>query len=541
MSRYENWTEVFTGKETCSVGLEDVPDAVDALRQAFSSGVTQPLEWRLEQLRSLLHLLREGRDELCAALMEDLHKSRPEAMMAELSLCEEECLEAMTELHRWVRPKRTATSGLNWPAKSYTVRQPLGVVLVLGAWNYPVNLTLAPLVGAIAGGNCALIKPGSYALATSHAIARLVHKYMDTNCIKVAEGDPSVTTAILEEKFDMVFYTGSSYVGKIVAMAAAKNLTPCILELGGKSPTIVDKSAHLKHAADRIAWATFMNAGQTCVRPDFCLVHEDIADEFLQRLGDSVHVFFSSDPKSSVNFGRVINSKAMERLTTLIQAGRQYIFLGGKTVAEDRYVEPTIFNFGDDITAFRKHPLMQDELFGPLFPVVRYRRLEDALTLIGTLPGKPLACYCYARDEEVIDAVEKRTLSGGMCINDSNMHLLNSELPFGGVGESGMGSYHGERSFHAFTHEKAVLRKYPAIDELPILSTLLAARFPPYTPFKARVVSLFGSSFVKKLVNIFDLPAWLWLCLERLLSRATSGKSLRINDCSASKAASGGA
>eukprot|EP00747_Dinoflagellata_sp_TGD_P206543 gnl/TRDRNA2_/TRDRNA2_80239_c0_seq1.p1 gnl/TRDRNA2_/TRDRNA2_80239_c0~~gnl/TRDRNA2_/TRDRNA2_80239_c0_seq1.p1 ORF type:complete len:536 (-),score=91.37 gnl/TRDRNA2_/TRDRNA2_80239_c0_seq1:82-1689(-) len=502
MSRYgASQHTQFTGADAASVTTEGVSEAVKGLRKAFNSDKTLSIEWRLGQLKALHRMMTEGSGELERALMQDLHKSAFESVATEISLVAAECEEAISHLTEWMKPHHTKTSGLNWPAGSYTIRDPLGVVMVMGAWNYPVQLTLAPVVGAIAGGNCCLIRPGSYAVATSHAVAKLINKYLDPDCIRVAEGDRHLTTKLLQEKWDLIFFTGSEFVGKIIAEAAAKHLTPCVLELGGKSPTIVDRSAHLDHAARRIVWATFLNSGQTCVRPDFCLVHKDVADEFLKVLKATVKEFYG-DAQKTEWYGRLINDKAFERLSDLVSTHKDSIAFGGAVDSKERFIEPTVFDFGSDLEAFRGQAVMQDEIFGPLFPLARFSSIEDVVGFVRRLPtGKPLACYCYARDKDVIDAISRRTTSGGLCINDSVMHLANHELPFGGVGESGMGSYHGEYSFKTFTHEKAVLRKYPSIDTMPVMAQLLGARFPPYTGFRQWACNVFGKRIVMQMVN----------------------------------------
>jgi aldehyde dehydrogenase (NAD+) len=433
----------------------------------------------------------------------DLHKSPFESWATEISLVVSECEEALAHLDEWMAPQATKTSALNWPAGSYTQHDPLGVIHVMGAWNYPVQLTLAPVVGAIAGGNCVLIRPGSYAVQTSHAICRLVDKYLDKECIRVAEGDRHLTNKILQERFDLIVFTGSEFVGKLVQEAAAKHLTPTILELGGKSPTIVDRSAHLTHAAERIVWATFLNSGQTCVRPDFCLVHEEVADDFFKIVKATIQKFYTKSAKDTEYYGRLINPKAFERLADLVEKSKQALVSGGEMDAVEKYIEPTVFDFGSDLEKFATQPIMQDELFGPLLPVARYKKIEDVVSFVRQLPtGKPLALYCYARDKEVIDTISHRTTSGGLCINDCVMHLANHELPFGGVGRSGMGKYHGHHSFKSFTHEKAVLRKYPVVDEAPVMKQLLAARFPPYSSFDQFAVKMFGTRAMMLAVNL---------------------------------------
>jgi len=484
------------------VTTEGIPDAVKSLRAAFNSDKTLSIEWRVGQLNAMLKMLTEGLSELQEAMKKDLHKSPFECIATEIGLVESECVEAIKHLKEWMKPVYTNTSALNWPAGSYTIHDPLGLVLVMGAWNYPVQLTLAPVVGAIAGGNCVLIRPGSYAVNTSHAMCRLVDRYMDRECIRVAEGDRHLTTKILQERFDHIFYTGSEFVGRLVAEAASKHLTPTVLELGGKSPTIVDRTAHITHAVQRIVWATFLNSGQTCVRPDFCLVHADVATEFFSVFKATLKEFYSGDAKSTEFYGRVINAKAFERLAALVEKHKDAIVVGGAVDAKEKYVEPTVFDFGSDLAAFKAQEVMQDEIFGPLFPVARYTNIEDVVSFVRGLPtGKPLACYCYSRDSAVIDTISRRTTSGGLCINDSVMHLCNHELPFGGVGQSGMGAYHGHHSFKTFTHEKAVLRKYPAIDESPLMKPLLAARFPPYTVFRQLAIKIFSLRAVTLAVN----------------------------------------
>lgn len=532
MSRYgaQQHTK-FTDAEACAVTTEGVPEAVKNLRAAFNSDKTLSLEWRVGQLNAMIRMLSEGLEELQVAMHADLHKSAFECVATEIGLVESECVEAIKHLKEWMSPQYTNTSALNWPASSYTQQDPLGLVLVMGAWNYPLQLTLAPVVGAIAGGNCVLIKPGSYAVQTSHAMCRLVDKYLDRDCIRTAEGDRHLTTKILQEKFDSIFYTGSEFVGKLVAEAAAKHLTPTVLELGGKSPTIIDRTAHLTHAAQRIVWATFLNSGQTCVRPDFALVHADVADKFIAELKATVKDFYENS-KTTEYYGRVINAKAYERLADLVEKSRSHIAFGGNVDASERYIEPTVLDFGRDLKAFREQPVMQDEIFGPLFPVCRYTDIEDVVSFIRTLPtGKPLACYCYSRDQAVIDTISHRTTSGGLCINESVMHLANHELPFGGVGASGMGSYHGHHSFMTFTHEKAVLRKYPAIDEMPILKQLLAARFPPYTGFRKLAIKLFSMRAMTVAVNppIKKVAQFLIRVLALVFAMRLCGYRIRID------------
>jgi aldehyde dehydrogenase (NAD+) len=378
-------------------------------------------------------------------------------------------------------PDTVSTNLFNIPAQSKVYHDPLGVVLVMGAWNYNVMLTLDPLVGAIAGGNCALVKPGSYASKSAEVMKKLIARYMDSDCIQVITGDRTVTAQILDERFDMIFFTGSTFVGKIVAQAAAKTLTPTVLELGGKSPCIVDKTADLAVAARRIAWGGLLNSGQTCVRPDYFMVHDSVADAFVEKLKATIAEFYSQDPKASEWYGRIINTKSHKRLVELVEDARHFLVHGGTADEAAKYIEPTVFDFGTNMAAFEKSKVMEDEVFGPLFPICRFSDPETLVQFVNARP-KPLATYCFTEDADLKKAVLERTSSGAAVINDVVVHLSNPDLPFGGVGDSGMGAYHGDRSFGAFTHRKAVLLRESWGDAF--------VRYPPYTPLKQNALAL---------------------------------------------------
>lgn len=481
---------------------QDVAPMVAALTKMFHTDKTTSRAWRVQQLRNFMRMISECREELCEALKKDLHKSKFEAYATELGLVLHECQYALTNLDTWMTPTKAGNSPLNIPSWSTTQHDPLGVVLILGSWNYPMQLSLAPIVGAIAGGNCVILKPGSYAVNSSNCLARIIPRYMDQDCIKVVEGNRHVTTALLAERYDKIFFTGSGFVGRIVSRAAAEHMTPCVLELGGKSPCIIDKTADLVHSVDRLAWATFLNGGQTCVRPDFVMVHEDVADQFYKQIQSTIIKYYSENPQSSEWFGRCINADAYKRLSQLVEENKDYIVTGGQTDAKDNYVCPTVFDFGTNMTAFEKSGLMLDEIFGPLLPCIRYKETNDVIEFVRRLPtGKPLALYAFSKDSQFIDTIKNRTTSGGLNINDCLMHLANPELPFGGVGSSGMGSYHGKYSFDCFTHEKAVLEKSQALDEFFLVKPLLHCRFPPYTPWKQGVIKVFSLYFIEKIVN----------------------------------------
>lgn len=493
-------------KPVKAVELSEVPGIIAGLRTAFGSDRTLSREWRIQQLKAVIRMINECKKDLCEAMLKDLHKSAFEGYVTELELVLSEAQVAIAHLDEWMTPKKTSNSALNIPCWSTTQHDPLGLVFVMGAWNYPVQLALAPLVGAIAGGNCVVIKPGSYSVAVSNCLARIIPKYMDSKCIRVIEGNRHMTTALLKERFDKIFFTGSGFVGRIVALAAAEHLTPCVLELGGKSPFIIDRSANLVHASERLVWGSFLNGGQTCVRPDFVMVHKDVADAFFKHVQTTLIKFYGENPQHTEWFGRCINDSAFKRLIKLMNDNMDLVVVGGDRDASDKYIQPTVYDFGTDLKAFESNPLMQDELFGPLLPCVRYSETEEAVQFVRRLAtGKPLALYAFSSDSKFIDTIKTRTTSGGLVINDCLMHLANHALPFGGVGSSGMGSYHGHYSFQCFTHEKAVLQKSSFLDESFLFKPLLAVRFPPYTPFKKFMVKTFSHPVVEKIVN-FPIP-----------------------------------
>lgn len=452
----------------------EVRGAVEELRGAFNSGLTRSAAWRRQQLEAFMRMLTEGRDEVAEALYKDLHKSPQEAYMSEINYCMREVQFMLDHLDELMAPTRCGTDLMNFPGTSYQYKDPLGVALVIGAWNYPFMLTMCPVIGALAAGNAVLIKVPSqnYSEFTSMAIASLVGRYLDTSAVKVAYGDRDMTQAVIQERYDIIFYTGGASVGQMVAEAAAKHLTPTILELGGKSPCIVDKSAHLAIAARRTAWgAVGLNNGQTCVRPDYVLVHEDVAEAFVEKLEASVRKFFGPDASKSRSYARIVNERAALRLSDIIEADRNYVRFGGRTDLQDKYVEPTCLDFKDDIGAFASSKAMEDEIFGPIIPVVAYRNLDEALGFV-TAREKPLALYVFSTDTGVTERVLTETSSGGAVVNDVVLHLVNHNLPFGGVGKSGMGSYHGKRSFDSFSHIKSVLKKTNSFDA--------PGRYPPY-------------------------------------------------------------
>ena len=444
------------------------PALVGALRAYFETGATKPLSWRLSQLDALEHFLKEREQDILDALRADLGKPATEAFGAEIGLTLSEIRLTRKKLASWMKPERVRTSLLAMPGRSYIYREPLGVTLIIAPWNYPFQLVVLPLIGAMAAGNCAVVKPSEISPNVSALIAKWLPKYLDRRAVQVVEGGVPETTALLREKWDHILYTGNGTVGRIVMEAAAKHLTPVTLELGGKSPCIVDESADLDVAAKRIVYGKFFNAGQTCVAPDYVLVHDHVHDALINRMVSMIREFYGDDPKQSPDFARIVNERHHARLTRLL--GNTDVVTGGETDVSDRYIAPTILkNVKED------DAVMQEEIFGPILPVISVSSVESAIGFVNR-HEKPLALYVFAGDEAAQDRVLSGTSAGGTVLNHVWLHLSVPELPFGGVGESGMGAYHGRQSFETFSHRRSVLKK-PTLPDPPIL-------FPPYSARK---------------------------------------------------------
>ena len=441
------------------------PSDTAQLRHAFDAGVTRPLRWRRRQLRAIRRLLLENRSEIEAALRNDLGKHAAEAAITETGIVLGEIAHAEKHLRRWARPRRVSLPLVLAPASGRVVAEPLGVVLIIGPWNYPLQLMLGPLVGAIAAGNAAVLKPSEIAAATAETLARLVPRYLDPRAVAVAQGGPETTGRLLEQRFDHVFFTGSERVGTLVAQAAARTLTPVTLELGGKSPVYVDGTVDLAAAARRIMWGKLLNAGQTCVAPDYLLATPATARALLPHLERAVHEMYGADPELSEDYGRIITTGHAERLARLLE-GQQPAF-GGTVAAERRYADPTVIDGADP-----ESPLMQEEIFGPILPIVHVRSAEEARAFIRRRP-KPLSAYVFTDDRRARRAFLEQTSSGALAFGVPAAHLSAPNLPFGGVGPSGIGGYHGERSFTAFSHLKSVLDK-------PLKPDTLRLVYPPY-------------------------------------------------------------
>ncbi len=422
----------------------------------FRTGATRSLDFRVAQLTRLQKALEKHEADLLAALHADLRKSAQDAYVSEIALVQGEICHALKHLRSWMKPRARRAPWLAWPSRGVTRPEPRGVALILGPWNYPVQLLLSPLVSALAAGNCTVLKSSEFASHTSQALGRLIRATFTEEYVTLVEGDREVAEALLRERFDTIFFTGSTAVGRAVMAAAARHLTPVTLELGGKCPCIVAGDAPIDITARRVVWGKFMNAGQTCVAPDFVLVDRRIHDDFLQSLQQAIREFYGPDPQKSPDYGRIINRRHFDRLAAHLTSG--HIEHGGQHDASDLYIAPTILT-----GAPPDAPVMQEEIFGPILPVVGFENLDEALALLRDRPT-PLALYLFTRDRSIQEHVLGATRSGGVCLNDTITHMLGQELPFGGSGESGMGAYHGKAGFDAFTHYRSVLTRSLALD-----------------------------------------------------------------------------
>lgn len=451
-----------------STDIAKIAGIVRDVRAAYDRGTTRSVEWRDRQLSALNRMLHECEHDIIDALHEDVGKPHLEAWSAEVAHARGGLRSIRKGFRRWMKPERVTTPLIAQPGTSRVVREPLGVVLVIAPWNYPFELAFTPLAGAIAAGNCVIVKPSEVTPSVSRLLARIVPKYLDPECVRVVEGGVPETTELLTHRFDHIFYTGNGTVARIVMAAAAKHLTPVTLELGGKSPCIVDARSDLDVAARRIAWAKFYNCGQTCVAPDYVLAHERVYEELIDGLASTIRDFWGDDPQTSKDYGRIVNARHLARLTALLEG--QNVVSGGKSDVADRYLEPTILR---DVST--DSPVMSEEIFGPILPVLKIRDVDEAIHFVNARP-KPLALYVFTGDSHVSQQVVERTSSGGVVVNHCILHLTVPGLPFGGVGPSGLGAYHGKHSFETFSHRKSVLSKTTMVDP--------SLMYPPYTANK---------------------------------------------------------
>jgi aldehyde dehydrogenase (NAD+) len=458
--------------ETCKQGsmkdtpIDEIRQLIHAQRAFFRTGQTKDIPFRIRRLKKLREAIRASEEEITRALFTDLRKSPEEAFLTEFSLVYSEIDLHLSKLAEWAKDERVSMPLYLFPSKGRIMKEPLGCALIMAPWNYPFQLLMNPLVGAISAGCCAIVKPSPDVPSVSLAMDKLIRAAFDESYIGIIHGGKEVNQLVLKERFDKIFFTGSPTVGRVIMRAAAEHLTPVTLELGGKSPCIVDKDANISVAAKRIAWGKATNAGQTCIAPDYLFVHSSVKDELLKKIGAHFHAMYGSDIRQSPYFGRMVTDTAFERVNGLMQHGN--IIFGGGTDAGERYIEPTIIDgISEDL------PIMQEEIFGPVLPVFTFTDISEPLSYVNDRE-KPLAFYFFGSDRQAKRAL-RETSSGGVCINDTLLHVAGHELPFGGVGNSGTGSYHGKRSFLAFSHERAVVTTLTWMD--------LPAKYAPFKGF----------------------------------------------------------
>ena len=469
---------------TDTLKLDDavVAQTVQQLRDCFCSGETRPIDWRVEQLKALHQMLEEHESDFAEALRADLGKPQAESKLTEIGFVKGEINYTLKHLKKWLKPKRAGIPLSLQPATGKLVYEPLGTVLIIAPWNYPLMLVLSPLVGALACGNTVLLKPSELSPHVAGLVSKLLPQYVDNQAVKVLEADAEGTARILEQRFEHIFYTGGAAVAKKVMAAAAPHLTPVTLELGGKSPTWVDDSVDLKHVAQRLAWAKFLNAGQTCVAPDYVLTTDDVAERLIPELISAVEALYSATPRNSADYGRIINQRHTQRIAALLDdVTPAQVVLGGEVDIDARYIAPTIV---DRVTADMK--LMGEEIFGPLLPIVRVANINAAIDYINSQP-KPLALYAFTDDKERRTQLLEQTSSGALGFNLALAHLSAHELPFGGVGMSGQGRYMGKYSIDTFSHLKPVISK-------PLWPNTMKLIAPPYN----RITDLVVKYFVEK-------------------------------------------
>ena len=453
----------------------EIRGIVELQRRYFGSGVTIDVHGRLDALDRLHETILKYEDEIHEALYLDLGKSDTESYMCETGMTLSELSYVRHHLAGWARPKHVRTPLSQFHAKSFTVQEPYGVVLIMSPWNYPFMLCMEPLIGAIAAGNCCILKPSAYSPATSAVIQKIITETFETQYVAVVEGGRAENTELLEQHFDYIFFTGGVTVGRLVLEKAARYLTPVTLELGGKSPCIVDKTADLPLAAKRLVFGKYLNLGQTCVAPDYLLIDQSIKDAFLEEIKKEIAAQFGENPLENPNYGKIINEKHFQRLKGLMDPKK--VVVGGQVKEQTRQIAPTVMDHVDATDA-----VMGEEIFGPILPVLTYESIEQAERFILSRPH-PLALYLFTTDAKTEDRFLRFIPFGGGCINDTIIHLATSRMGFGGVGQSGMGSYHGKKSFETFSHEKSIVKKYNWID-MPV-------RYQPYTHKKQKLLNFF--------------------------------------------------
>jgi len=456
--------------------VAQVPQTLDKIRSFFKSGKTKDINWRIKQLKKLKNAIEKYEVEICDALKKDLNKHPYEVYATEIGMVAKEINTAIKKVKKWAKPKKVKTPLFLDYARSYIYQDPYGIVLVIAPWNFPFQLQILPVIGAIAAGNVVVMKPSEFSNHTTEIIKKIIAACFEDDFVKVFEGGPEVSKALLKEKFDYIFFTGSSRVGQIVYEAAAKNLTPVTLELGGKCPCIVDENTHLKYTAERLVWGKFVNCGQVCLAPNYLFVHKNIKEKALEIIIKTIKKNYGEDAKQSEDYGRIITDHHHQRISDLIK--NKPLLCGGDTDASQKYIAPTLVEVSD-----LNDPIMHREIFGPVLPVYTYSDIQEVIDYINSQP-KPLATYIFTKNNALADRVFTETSSGGACQNDTVMHMVNDNMAFGGVGESGLGGYHGKFSFDAFSHQKSVYRNSFLVD--------FPFRYPPYK---------YSKNLIKKLIK----------------------------------------
>ena len=456
---------------------EDVVNILKKQDEFFYTHRTKSLDFRVNQLKKLKTVIKKNEEKIFDALYQDLRKNRVESYATEVGFIYSSIDETIKNLKKWSKDKKVKTPIFLQPAKSIIRYEPYGKVLIIGPFNYPFQLIIEPLIGVIAAGNCAVIKPSELSPNVSRVITEIINDTFDENYIISVEGGVETNTSLLSGNFDYIFFTGSVAVGKIVMEAAAKNLTPITLELGGKSPVIVDRNTNIKATARKIVWGKTVNVGQTCIAPDYLYVHENIKDELIEEMKKAVEELYGKNIEKSESYGRIINERHFNRLRAILDEDKDKIIYGGHHNINDKYISPTFIEI-----ISRDVACMREELFGPILPIMTYNDLDKVIDDINN-HDKPLALYLFTEDKKIQKKVIESTSSGGVSINDTILHVSNPNLPFGGVGPAGMGSYHGENSFRTFSHKRSILKKSNKINITP--------HYPPFNNKKLKMLKIF--------------------------------------------------
>ncbi|XP_075568385.1 aldehyde dehydrogenase family 3 member B1-like [Pelecanus crispus] len=455
---------------------------VSRLRAAWLSGKTQPMEYRVAQLEALGRFLDEKKQDILEATALDMRKPPFEAEYSEIILCKNDLHETLNNLSYWMKDEHVDKNLVTRLDSAFIRKDPYGVVLIIAPWNYPINLLLVPLIGAIAAGNCVVVKPSETTKNTERLIAEMLTCYLDNDCFAVVTAGVQETTRLLENKFDYIFYTGSPSVGRIIMTAAAKHLTPVTMELGGKNPCYVSDSCDVQNVARRVAWGRFFNTGQTCVAPDYVLCSAAMQEKLLPALREAITEFYGPNPRDSPDFGRIVGDKHFQRVQALLRSGR--VVIGGQTDEKERYIAPTVL-----VDLQPSDPIMQEEIFGPILPIVIVANMDEAIDFIRSRE-QPLVVYAFSSNDKVVNQVLEKTSSGGFCGNDTLMHVTLTSLPFGGIGNSGLGMCHGRFTFDTFTHHRGCLLRGMGREALN------AFRYPPYNQQKLGII--WAASEVKR-------------------------------------------